>query len=66
MTNDQPLSLTRRLALRLARPVDAAARARARLHLADWLGCVAGARRDAVAAVARAAVADPVSRAALR
>ena len=65
MTNNQPLSLTRRLALRLARPVDAAARARARLHLADWLGCVAGARRDAVAAVARAAVADPVSRAAL-
>ena len=65
MTNDQPLSLTRRLALRLARPVDAAARARARLHLADWLGCVAGARRDAVAVVARAAVADPVSRAAL-
>jgi 2-methylcitrate dehydratase PrpD len=39
-----PQSLTQRLARRLAAPVDAAARARARLHLLDWLGCVAGAR----------------------
>lgn len=37
-------SLTERLAERLARPVDAATRARARLHLLDWLGCVAGGR----------------------
>ena len=65
LTSEQLPSLTRRLALRLARPVDATARARAQLHLLDWLGCVAGARRDAVAAVARAAVADGVSRAAL-
>jgi len=37
-------SLTERLAERLARPVDVATRARARLHLLDWLGCVAGGR----------------------
>lgn len=58
-------SLTERLADRLARPVDAATRARARLHLFDWLGCVAGARGEGVAAVARAAEPDPVTRAAL-
>jgi 2-methylcitrate dehydratase PrpD len=61
---EQP-SLTEALAARLARPVAAAARARARLHLLDWLGCVAGARREAVAAVARAAEPDPMTRAAL-
>ncbi len=58
-------SLTQALALRLARQVDAASRARSRLHLLDWLGCVAGARREAVAAVARAAEPDHVMRAAL-
>jgi 2-methylcitrate dehydratase PrpD len=58
-------SLTERLATRLARPVDAPTRARARLHLLDWLGCVAGARREPVAAVARAAEPDPMTRAAL-
>jgi 2-methylcitrate dehydratase PrpD len=58
-------SLTQRLGQRLARPVDDAARARARLHLLDWLGCVAGARAEAVAAVARAAEPDPMTRAAL-
>ncbi len=36
--------LLAQLATRLARPVDAAARQRARLHLLDWLACVAGAR----------------------
>ena len=39
--NDPLLS---QLARRLARPVGEADRARARLHLADWLACVAGAR----------------------
>ena len=43
--SDAP-SLTERLAAHCARPVDAAARARARLHLLDWLGCVAGGLRD--------------------
>lgn len=42
-------SLTERLAQHLLRPVDAATRNRARLHLLDWLACVAGARRSAVA-----------------
>ncbi len=58
-------SLTQELAERLARPVDAATRARARLHLLDWLACVAGARAEPVAAVARAAEPDPMTRAAL-
>jgi 2-methylcitrate dehydratase PrpD len=44
-----PQSLTQRLARRLAAPVDAAARSRARLHLLDWLGCVAGARASRAA-----------------
>jgi 2-methylcitrate dehydratase PrpD len=65
LQHHEQASLTERLAERLARPVDAAARARARLHLLDWLGCVAGARREAVAAVARAAEPDPMTRAAL-
>ncbi len=42
-------SLTERLAQHLLRPVDDAARSRARLHLLDWLGGVAGARQSAVA-----------------
>ncbi|MFN3288499.1 MAG: MmgE/PrpD family protein, partial [Sphingomonadaceae bacterium] len=58
-------SLTERLAARLARPVPPPARDRARLHLLDWLGCVAGGLRCEVAAVARAAEPDPVARAAL-
>ncbi|OYU16276.1 MAG: MmgE/PrpD family protein [Alphaproteobacteria bacterium PA4] len=58
-------SLTEDLAVRLARPVPVATRAAARLHLLDWLGCVAGARREPVAAVARAAEPDPFTRAAL-
>jgi len=58
-------SLTTRLAERLVRPVDAATSARARLHLLDWLACVAGARRSEVAGVARTAEPDPLTRAAL-
>lgn len=37
-------TLIERLASHLQRPVDAATRTRARLHLLDWLACVAGAR----------------------
>jgi 2-methylcitrate dehydratase PrpD len=39
-----PYSLIEQLAQHLLRPVDVETRARARLHLLDWLGCVAGAR----------------------
>jgi len=60
----QIASLTERLAARLMRPA-AAARPRARLHLLDWLACVAGARTSAMAAVARAAEPDSLTRAAL-
>jgi 2-methylcitrate dehydratase PrpD len=42
-TPADPRSLTERLAARLVLPVDAETRTRARLHLLDWLGCVAGA-----------------------
>lgn len=41
-------SLTEQLAKHLLRPVDDATRARARLHLLDWLGCVAGAPGSAL------------------
>jgi 2-methylcitrate dehydratase PrpD len=62
---DGPHSLTERLAQHLARDVAEAEIARARLHLLDWLGCVAGARRSDVATVAKAAEADALGRAAL-
>ncbi|WP_349685430.1 MmgE/PrpD family protein [Brevundimonas aurifodinae] len=46
-------SITERLVERLGRPVSAGDRARARLHLLDWVGCaVAGAREADVARVA--------------
>jgi len=45
-------SLTEKLATHLMRPVDEATRQRARLHLLDWLGCVAGARQSDVAKLA--------------
>lgn len=45
-------SLTEKLATHLMRPVDEATRQRARLHLLDWLGCVAGARQSEVAQLA--------------
>jgi 2-methylcitrate dehydratase PrpD len=41
-------TLIERLASHLQRPVDAATRTRARLHLLDWLACVAGARGSVV------------------
>jgi 2-methylcitrate dehydratase PrpD len=40
----EPGTLIEQIAQHLQRPVDAATRERARLHLLDWLGCVAGAR----------------------
>lgn len=60
-----PPSLTERLARHCARPVDASTRARARLHLLDWLGCVAGARSSEVWPQARGGHRDPLRRAAL-
>ncbi len=52
-------SITERLAELLARPVSAEDRARARLHLLDWVGCaVAGAREADVARVAALAAAE--------
>lgn len=42
-------SLIERLAQHLLRPVNMALRAKARLHLLDWMGCVAGARQSDVA-----------------
>jgi 2-methylcitrate dehydratase PrpD len=42
-------TITERLAAHLTRPVDAASRDRARLHLLDWIGCVGAARRSPIA-----------------
>jgi len=58
-------SLTQRLSAHLARSPNESDRARARLHLLDWLACVAGARQAPVAAVARMAEPDMLTRAAL-
>lgn len=58
-------SLTERLAKHLQRPTSEIVRTKARLHLLDWLGCVAGARRSEAAGVARRTEPDPVARAAL-
>ena len=44
-------SLTERIAQHLLRPIDRSVRTKARLHLLDWLGCVAGARTTEVARV---------------
>ncbi len=44
-------SLTEKLAKYLRRPIEKTTRERARLHLLDWLGCVAGARDSKVAAL---------------
>lgn len=43
--------LLARLAEALARPVGKSERSRARLHLLDWLACVAGARQTEAAAI---------------
>jgi 2-methylcitrate dehydratase PrpD len=47
----QDMSLTEELQAILSRPVDAAARERACLHLVDWLGCALIGRRSETAAV---------------
>lgn len=47
--NESKHSETDRIAEHLLRPVCAAVRTRARLHLLDWLGCVAGARAAQIA-----------------
>jgi 2-methylcitrate dehydratase PrpD len=57
-------SLIERVAQRLQAPPAAAELARARLHLLDWLGCVASARRSDVAGVVRRAEANAIMRAA--
>jgi 2-methylcitrate dehydratase PrpD len=44
-------TLTEKLASHLLRPVEANVQTRARLHLLDWLGCVAGARGSEVGVV---------------
>jgi 2-methylcitrate dehydratase PrpD len=61
----EPSTLIEQIAQHLQRPVDAATRERARLHLLDWLGCVAGARQGSVAQIAKAAEPDVITRAAL-
>ncbi len=63
MSPSPPPSVTEELASRLAAPVDAAARQTARLHLLDWLGCVAGARNSEMGAIARRAHDDRLRRA---
>jgi 2-methylcitrate dehydratase PrpD len=55
-------TLIERLAKHLQRPLDPHTRERARLHLLDWLACVAGARQTPVAAVLRKADLDLVRR----
>ncbi len=55
-------TLIERLAEHLKRPVLKCNRDRARLHLLDWLACVAGARGSAVAAAARRAGPDILER----
>ena len=58
-------SLTQRLSAHLARSPNESDRQRARLHLLDWLACVAGARQSPLAAIVRAAEPDVLTRAAL-
>jgi 2-methylcitrate dehydratase PrpD len=56
------MTLLARLVRTLARPVPESEGQRARLHLLDWLACVAGARQSAVAAAARRAGPDVLER----
>ncbi len=51
-------SVIEQVAQHCLRPVDDAARTRARRHLLDWLACVAGARQTAVAGVVKVAEPD--------
>ncbi|GAB5489255.1 MAG: MmgE/PrpD family protein [Parasphingorhabdus sp.] len=53
-------SLTEKLAKHLMRSIDDATRQRARLHLLDWLGCVAGARQSKVGCLVRPYSADNI------
>lgn len=57
-------SLTERLAVHLLRPVAANVQTRARLHLLDWLACVAGARRSEAARALSGVQSGPTLRAA--
>jgi 2-methylcitrate dehydratase PrpD len=59
------LSLTERLAQHLLRPVPEIVRTKARLHLLDWLGCVAGALRSEAACALSGSRGDTMSKAAL-
>lgn len=55
-------SLTGALVRTLARPVGLGDRARARIHLLDWLACIAGARQSEVAAVGPRVMPDVLER----
>jgi 2-methylcitrate dehydratase PrpD len=62
----QSLALTQRLADHLARPVPAAAKARAALHVLDWAGCaIAGAASPAGRATAAGLMAEGQGRCAV-
>jgi 2-methylcitrate dehydratase PrpD len=50
---DRSHSHVERIAQHLQRPISESVRTTARLHLLDWLGCVAGARTSEVATVQR-------------
>jgi 2-methylcitrate dehydratase PrpD len=54
------MTLIEQLSLHLQRPVNEDVRTRARLHLLDWLGCVAGARYSEVGALEFPEAADNV------
>jgi len=54
-------SLTEELAQHLLRPISPEIRMRARLHLLDWLGCVAGALQASVAGQVRGFATQPVA-----
>lgn len=62
MPEETPASVSERLVAHLARPVGAADRSRAALHLLDWIGCALAGRSDPVAlAVASEIGGDPLS-----
>lgn len=54
-------SVTERLAQHLLRPIPASVRTSARLHLLDWIGCVAGAGKSEPALLLRADKALPLA-----
>lgn len=51
MTLENDHSVVERVAQSLVRPIGSIVRTKARLHLLDWLGCVAGSRSSEVARV---------------